>query len=97
MRGGGGIGPRFWIYGRIPLERILRRAMLAQVLVDGPFSSSDSGVGEDGEVKESKLVSKLILEAKREMIKEAPDWVNEEVKRNADGASKDGKEGGKEV
>ena len=92
MRGGGGIGPRFWIYGRIPLERILRRAMLAQVLVDGPFSSG-SGVGEEGEVKESKLVSKLILEAKGEMIKEVPDWVNEEVKRNAD---KDGEEGGKE-
>lgn len=38
---GEGVGPKDWIYGRIPLERILRRGMLAQALVDeaSPASS----------------------------------------------------------
>ena len=73
---GEGFGPKFWIYGWLPLERILRWAMLAQVLVD---SSSGAGEVEEvvGEGRESQRVSKLIAEAKGEMIKGVPDWEQE--------------------
>ena len=47
---GEGFGPKFWIYGQLPLKKILRRAMLAQVLVD-----SSSGAGEvEGVVGEER-------------------------------------------
>ena len=68
---GKGFGPKFWIYGWLLLERILRQVMLAQVLVD---SSSGAGKVEEavGEERESQRVSKLNMEAKREMIKGDP-------------------------
>ena len=55
--------------------------MLAQVLVD-----SSSGAGEIGEVvgeeRVSQPVSKLIMEAKGEMIKGVPDWEQERGDRD---------------
>lgn len=98
-------GPKDWIYGRIPLERILRKGILAQVLVEEASSASSSStlsppadeveaeegireVGSEGEdegkigveEKESKKVSRLIADAKLEMIKSIPRWVKEEGK-----------------
>ena len=68
---GEGFGPNFQIYGWLPLKRILRQVMLAQVLVD---SSSGAGEVEEavGEERESQQVSKWNMEAKEEMIKGEP-------------------------
>ena len=58
--------------------------MLAQVLVD-----SSSGAGEVGEMvgeeRESQQVSKLITQAKGEMIKGVPDWEQERGNGDGDG------------
>ena len=49
--------------------------MLAQVLVDSSRAGEVEGVV--GEERESQRVSKLIAQAKGEMIKGVPDWEQE--------------------
>lgn len=64
-------------YSPVPLERILRRALLARAIL-GDYASSDSKSSEtikDRTLTPSQIVSSIIADTKQTMARKVPDWV----------------------